>query len=662
MNKEISALLTKEIIKLRLPCAIALLVVCFAAYDTYLNLKGLYDSYGAYSLTLTLISKQLIFFKNFEFLLLASAFFAFAQFWPEVKNTRLRLLFNMPIAPEKIISIILAAGILSISLIWGLSLFTLFMIMTAFALPEELIIAVMHAALIWWFLSLSSYLLVAAFISALSLYLRIAVIIVGLFVYHLFVIRGYLEHLNNYAVLALLILAMLAMVFFVLLDYKRETYKERSYGITQAITFILICSACLFKLPEVLNDSLDKGFSRHSFYYSLTRNEFVTRTTYPETFSQINGRKVLYQTASGETLTKKEYKKSLPLFYHQDLIKWGELPEIIQDIAIKPYKVSSMWSRQRFSPKAWNKHSLNLHVLLESAPKGAKFYLPDDLLRVRDNGAALDFYLPSKGHSDTLKGELFMSAMKASGFEFPIRALSNNSDTRHKKYDNGFIIADSKNQLFQLKMLNGEPQSLNLNIKVPGNIRAVQINEDRLRKTFAYVVTEHALYAVSNTEFTLNKIPIEHFNADQSYVELFQDAWGWSVNVTNLHTPSYSSVTEGKRFTTDLKPLDQYTYTGDPQEKLYLKNKADIMAFVFPWQIQKRMITEDFSRIIFVLSSKAWVIYLGLLTPLLLLFIIRNKMKKPLTIFDYILTATFGFVALLTVVLLNRRDHLNIRY
>lgn len=662
MNKEITALLKKEIIKLRLPYVAMLVLICFAGIDTYLNLKSMFDSYGSYNLTLTIAFKNPHFFKHFELLLIASAFLSFAQFWPEVKDKRLRLLFNMPIESEKIISSILVSGLLSVCFFWGLSFSFIIILMNSYALPEEVIYAVLHALATWWLLSIAAYLLVAAFVAASSLYLRVAALIIGGVVYHLFPVGEYLYQTHNYIVLTAIIVAMIAMVYFVLLDYKREVSANKTYRITQAIAYVLIAIACLSKPPEILNDSLDKGFSKHNFYYSLTREEYVTKTNYPEAYSKLTGQDVTYSTASGERLTHSDYKAALPLFYYQDLSKWNMLPSHIQGIEVNRNNIASTWTMKRFKPEIWTKPSLNLHIMLESIPKGVKFTLPKDILRIKDNGASIDFYIPEKGYSDTAKNTLFTEALVASGFEFPIVALSNNTDTKRKTYDNGFIIADSKNQLFQFKMVNGEPVSINLNLKTTEDIKAVLINEDRLRQTLAYVVTETALYAISDPLLELKQIPIDGFHFEKSYVEIFQDIWGWGVTVTDITKPSYAMKNISKRFDTEFKEVANYTYSGETEEDLYLTNKANIIAAIFPWTLRKSKNTEDFSRVHLQFSNSKYVAVIGMFISVLLLFCLRKKMKQPLTIFDYLLTAFFGVVALLTVVLLNRRDHINIRY
>lgn len=663
MNQELRALLLKEQIKTKVPYVIAICLLIFGGIDTYLNLKGLYQSSGSYGMTLELIFKQPTFFSGFQFLLAVSAALAFFQFWPEAKNKRLRILFHMPIAPEKIISVMLFTGIASLLVFWLLAAWSIAALMYSFLLPAELLSAVVQSMLVWAFLGIALYLCVAAFIVATTTHLRVVSVIIAVFCWQLMSLSDYLAHSYNLWQFFAIILALVIMLYFTVLDFKRDSNASNFYRLGQAVTILLACIATQYKLPEMLENALTQSLSSHHFYYSVSRDEYVTRTMYPESFSKVFAKPdTVYATQDGSPLTEQEYKAALPFFYGRDLAKWGTFPSEIKGVAVSPQSILNWWEMKRFKPRDWNKLSLPFYVMIESNPKGAKFSLPDDIMRLRENANAIDFYVPAQGLVDEKKSAAFMQALSEAGFEFPIKALNNNANVKRKVYDNGFVMVDKHNQIYQLKMVDGKPWCRNLGLTSENEIHAVFINEDRLRATFAYVVTNDALYAVTDNTSKLTKIRTTDFHKDKSYVEVFQDIFGWSITTTDMDKPYYNSEQVAVRVDNQEKQVNSYRYAATEEEQRAMLQSAKIASSLFLLTTSGADYRRDYPFLNIKLAE--FPLY-GLTTNLILcvlLFALRNKMKQPLTLYDYLLVGLFGIVAMLFILLINRRDQIKLRY
>ena len=79
--------------------------------------------------------------------------------------------------------------------------------------------------------------------------------------------------------------------------------------------------------------------------------------------------------------------------------------------------------------------------------------MPDDYFRI---GKRMEFIVAKTNKVDEAKSKLFTDALSAEGFAFPANLIAGLPTTRKSK-DEGYFLTDSREQLFHIKMIKGQP-------------------------------------------------------------------------------------------------------------------------------------------------------------------------------------------------------------
>lgn len=180
--------------------------------------------------------------------------------------------------------------------------------------------------------------------------------------------------------------------------------------------------------------------------YSLADSSFIRFET--------GNHRTRYVDFRGREFTKAECDSLLPLFSYRQLLVEGGLPDTVAGVAVSPKLIQQNSFYFKTSPKQLSKPQIGLYTPLESASGLVNLTLPPDLFRLTDEG--LEFIdcetntvLPARSRSYTRE-------LEKQGFVFPVRLIWGNASTR-KNYDNGFLLTDQNDALYQLLRVKGAP-------------------------------------------------------------------------------------------------------------------------------------------------------------------------------------------------------------
>ena len=153
----------------------------------------------------------------------------------------------------------------------------------------------------------------------------------------------------------------------------------------------------------------------------------------------------------------------------------------------------------------------------------------------------------------------FSRELTKHGFEFPVQLIWGNGTTR-KDYDNGFLLTDSNNRLFQLKMVKGAPwvREIANSPKLTANSRYIQLFtiEPANRALIGFVVTDdHQLYAVrtsgelaqigwcdtSFVHYTSSLCPLT-YNPQSMQITIVGDLLHWTITEYTATDSRYYAV------------------------------------------------------------------------------------------------------------------------
>lgn len=227
------------------------------------------------------------------------------------------------------------------------------------------------------------------------------------------------------------------------------------------------------KMPFVLYSCLDSTFIRF----------------------ETHGKQIQYVNSRGERFTKAETDSLLPLFSFRQLVAEGRLPDSLFGVALTPKLIQQNTFHFKTSPKQLNKPAVGLYTLLESASGKVDLTLPPDVFRLTRDG--LEFIDCETNTVNRAKSLSFTRELTKQGFTFPVHLIWGNGTTR-KDYDNGFLLTDANDRLFQLKMVKGTPFVREIAKTDPGiRFTDVFVIEPANRALVGLVVDDaHRLYAV----------------------------------------------------------------------------------------------------------------------------------------------------------------------
>lgn len=254
------------------------------------------------------------------------------------------------------------------------------------------------------------------------------------------------------------------------------------------LALALILAAWLLPaLYELLSPRTDKT---PFVLYSCLDSTFIRFETH--------GKQIRYVNSRGEQFTKAETDSLLPLFSFRQLVAEGRLPDSLFGVALTPKLIQQNTFHFKTSPKQLNKPAVGLYTMLESASGRVDLTLPSDVFRLTEDG--LEFIDCETNSVNRAKSLSFSRELTKHGFTFPVHLIWGNGTTR-KDYDNGFLLTDANDRLFQLKMVKGTPwvreiansQELTANSRFTN----VFVIEPANRALIGLVVDEnHRLYAV----------------------------------------------------------------------------------------------------------------------------------------------------------------------
>lgn len=152
------ALFFKEWIKLRWLILILIGLSLLTFLKIFLNISAAVEVKGAYHLWFVVIFKKAVIYSDIKYIIPFSGIvLALAQFVPETRERRLRLLFHLPVNHNKSLFFMLFTGFSAVLFLIGINLILLVWMMSVF-FPKEVVISSIITSAPWFVSGLAAYL------------------------------------------------------------------------------------------------------------------------------------------------------------------------------------------------------------------------------------------------------------------------------------------------------------------------------------------------------------------------------------------------------------------------------------------------------------------------------------------------------------------------
>ena len=229
-----------------------------------------------------------------------------------------------------------------------------------------------------------------------------------------------------------------------------------------------------------------------------------------------------------------------------------------------------------------NKPAVGLYTLLESASGRVDLTLPPDVFRLTNDG--LEFIECESNTVNRAKSLSFSRELTKHGFTFPVRLIWGNATTR-KDYDNGYLLTDTQNRLFQLKMVKGTPfvrkiydpldVSTSRGLKISSFIQLFTL-EPANRALMGLVVSDDfrlfavrsdgTLAQIGSTPYTLHFTPLL-YDPQSMQIAIVGDLFHWTV--------TEYTATDSRYYAVDARTFEQVACAIIPDPERPLSQKIE---------------------------------------------------------------------------------------
>lgn len=271
------------------------------------------------------------------------------------------------------------------------------------------------------------------------------------------------------------------------------------------------------------------------------KTPFVVYSCLDSTFIKIEvqDKQVHYTDFRGQEFTKFEADSLLPLFAFRQLVAEGRLPDSLFGIALTPKLIQQNSFHFKTSPKQLNKPAVGLYTLLESASGRVDLQLPPDVFRLTEDG--LEFIDCETNTINRAKSLSFSRELTKHGFTFPVRLIWGNGTTR-KDYDNGFLLTDAQNRLFQLKMVKGTPFVREIATDNLCGWKQVFTIEPANRQSIGLVVSNDDKLYVVNKAGKTQLVGIDTYDPQSMQITITGDLFHWTITEYTATDARYYAV------------------------------------------------------------------------------------------------------------------------
>lgn len=339
----------------------------------------------------------------------------------------------------------------------------------------------------------------------------------------------------------------------------------KAIRIARYILVIITVFAASIYLPKFYWLSFDTRTSTPYVLYSPTMERFVIRGIE-------EGERQHYDDR-GNILTRDEFEAATPFVHFRQLMVTDLLPDSIRGVELDLPQIRVNNFTLFLNPSHFNTPQIDVYPMFESASGRMNLEMPDEFFRIRQR---MEFISTSRNKIDENLSALFTDAMIAEDFQFPARGIFGNATTR-KPFDEGYFVLDASENLFHVKMIEGEPYCRNTNIPESISVKAIFVNELHLREFYGMLVTEeNEVYLITTDEYEPVKLPVEGYDPDSMRLLVRGDLFYRTITIIKEDGIDVAVVDR------EYNSVDRYS---DAWETRYETRAGIVSNIVFPFTI-----------------------------------------------------------------------------
>jgi hypothetical protein len=395
--------------------------------------------------------------------------------------------------------------------------------------------------------------------------------------------------------------------------------------------YILVLTAVIAAatvLPNLYWTIMEKPVKAPLIRYSCTDKTFMIFRSGP-TISR--------QDSKGNSYSRDEYERKLPMLYYVQLASTGKLPDSINGVELDLHTIHKASSNYTFQPKNMDGPQPGLYPLFESESGRVNLEMPNDFFGIKER---LEFIDPKTNKVSKEKSTLFSSTLEKRGFTYPSMIIAG-IPTVKKSCDEGYLLTDAREQLFHLKMIEGKPFVKKINLPEGLTFKWIECVDFANKRYYAYLISSsNKVFVLMQDTYELKQLPIEGFNANTDDLKINGDLFNYNI------------ITEGNGYINavaldnQFNKIDQYAENWDDR---YHRLEGKIFKYLFPFEINLKNDTSKYIdfRLNFAFGFN-WILLSLLLIVVEIIRIAREKKPVKNHLIDLCIiafTGIFGFIA-----------------
>jgi len=393
------------------------------------------------------------------------------------------------------------------------------------------------------------------------------------------------------------------------------------------LIFIGVLTLAIF-LPKLYWIAFEKPPRKPFILYSCVNNEFMIHRI---------GEKV-WVDAKGKQYSREEYEQKLPMMFYKQLLASGSMPDSIRGTALDMHAILREKSFFRLKANEIDAPRPELYPLFESRTGRAYLELPEDFFRITWR---IEFIEATTNKIQEEKSQLFSAALFHNGFSFPAKFISG-LPTFRKSCDEGYLIVDSKDQLFHLKMIKGKPFVKKIDVPEGVKFKHISCVDFNNKDFYAYLFSDkNEIYILTQANYKLINWAIEGYDPANCDLKIFGDLLNYTVIIeANDHQ---KAIALDKQY----EIVDTYT------EKWLVKEDMQedwIFASLFPAQLSMTSDNSKFIRFYFTPSKGFdWIFLNLLLVAFHFIWLLKRKTKLKSHLADLGIVGISGIYGLIAI-------------
>ncbi len=380
-------------------------------------------------------------------------------------------------------------------------------------------------------------------------------------------------------------------------------------------------------IPKIYWTAFDQPIKKPFVMYSCIEKDFMI---------QRNEDPIVREDTRGNKYTREQYEERLPFLYMRQLMMSGTMKDTINGMLMDVHEINLNRSFFSYGPTDMVMPDPGAWPLLESESGRANLEMPEDFFRITWR---MEFIDAKSNRILENKSRLFSAALYNKGFEFPARKVAGLPTTR-KSCDEGYLIVDSKDQLFHLKMVKGNPYIRKVNLPEGIKFKFISCVDFKDKKYYAYLFDSSGdIYILTQDEYELVKFPVGNFDPETEELRIYGDLFNYDVIIT------------GNGFMRVVILDKEYRKVNEYNETWPVKSETrpgKIFAFLFPGQVSLTNESSSFINFYFTLSKGFNWLVLSCILVVGHFMIIRKRGRLIRHVVDFgliLVTGVFGFVA-----------------